>query len=95
MMTAEAYETRYRGYVVRYRPQPMPDGRFLAYVVVGHEIEGLRAQISWTPELEEFRYKTDAALAGLHAGQAWVDAELAKAEPRASIVGRWRDVTAA
>ena len=94
MMLGEAYENRYRGYVVRYRPQPMPDGRFLAYVVVGHEIDGLRAQVSWTPDLDPFRYKTDAALAGQRAGQAWVDAELAKMPARVSIIGRWGDVAA-
>ena len=58
------------------------------------EIDGLRAQVSWTPDLDPFRYKTDAALAGQRAGQAWVDAELAKMPARVSIIGRWGDVAA-
>ena len=79
-MMASAYETTYRGYVLRYRPQPMPDGRFLAYVIVGHEIDGLRAQVSLTPDLDAFRFQPDAALAGMRAGEAWVDATLDRVE---------------
>jgi hypothetical protein len=74
------YEARYRGYVLRYRPQPMPDGRFLAFVIVGRELDGLRAQLAWTPDVDAFRYQPDAALAGMRAGKAWVDATLARGE---------------
>lgn len=71
------FEAPYCGYLLRFRPQPAPDGRFLAYVIVVQAIS-LRAHAALTPDLEPFVHRHDAALAGLRAGEAWVDESLSR-----------------
>jgi two-component system response regulator QseB len=72
--TAETdFEASYREHVLRCRPQPTPDGRFLAYVIIGRDIGIVHTQASVTPDLPSFARREDAACAGLLAGQHWVD----------------------
>jgi two-component system response regulator QseB len=73
-IAAEAeFEATYRDHLLRCRPQPTPDGRFLAYVIIGRDVGIVHTHASVTPDLPSFARREDAAYAGLLAGQRWVD----------------------
>jgi two-component system response regulator QseB len=67
------FETTYRDHLLRCRPQPTPDGRFLAYVIIGCDVGIVHTHASVTPDLPSFAQREDAAYAGLLAGRRWVD----------------------
>jgi hypothetical protein len=69
----DPYIVNYRGYLLKCRPQPTPDERFLAYVIVSQRCRGLHTEAALTPDLPSFARPADAARAGLEAGRRWVD----------------------
>jgi hypothetical protein len=70
---ADEYDFLYAGYLLKCRPQPTPDGRFLAYVIVATHHFGVRAVQALSPDLPSFATPSDAAQHGLRAGKCWVD----------------------
>jgi hypothetical protein len=71
--STEKFESVYRQYVVRYRPQPTPDGRFLAYVIILRRFARMHTEASVMPDLPSFESQADAAGVGLQAGRCWID----------------------
>jgi hypothetical protein len=69
----EASQYLYRGFTLKCRPQPTPDGRFLAYVVVSYDYRGTHTVAAVTPDVPSFVDPTEAVSAGLAAGRQWVD----------------------
>lgn len=69
----DPYVADYRGYLLKYRPQPTPDGRYLAYVIVSQRCRTIHTEAALTPDLPSYAKATDAARAGLAAGRRWVD----------------------
>ncbi len=67
------FETSYRDHLLRCRPQPTPDGRFLAYVIIVRDTGVVHTRASVTPGLPSFERREDAARAGALAGRQWVD----------------------
>lgn len=67
------FEAMYRGHLLRFQPQPTPDGRFLAYVIIARDDGFVHTQASVTPDLPRFVLREEAAHAGRLAGQRWVD----------------------
>lgn len=67
------FETSYRDHLLRCRPQPTPDGRFLAYVIIVRDTGVVHTRASVTPGLPGFERREDAARAGALAGRQWVD----------------------
>jgi hypothetical protein len=70
---ADPYIVDYRGYQLKCRPQPTPDERFMAYVIVSQRCRALHTEAALTPDLPTFARQADAARAGLEAGRRWVD----------------------
>ena len=68
------FEDRYGGFVLSYRPQPTPEGRFLAYVIVSRHFGFVQTCAAVTPDLSSFESVEEAAQAGRYAGRRWVDA---------------------
>jgi hypothetical protein len=69
----DPFESVYRHYVVRYKPQPTPDGRFLAYVIILRSMTRMHTEAALTPDGPSFASQIDAARAGLEAGKRWID----------------------
>jgi hypothetical protein len=67
------FESDYRHYLLRYKPQPTPDGRFLAYVIILRRFTRMHTEASVMPDLPSFESQLDAAQAGLQAGRHWID----------------------
>jgi hypothetical protein len=67
------FERGYREYVLRYRPQPTPGGRYLAYVIVLRNIVYVHTVNAIMPDLASFPTEDEAANAGWAAGVSWVD----------------------
>ncbi len=66
-------EDPYRGYLVKYRPQPTPEGRYLAFAIISCGRETLQTVASVMPDLPSFAIEAEAANAGWVAGMGWVD----------------------
>jgi len=67
------FEDTYGGFVLSYRPQPTPDGRFMAYVIVSCDLGFLQTCAAVTPDVSSFASAPQAAQAGCRAGRQWVD----------------------
>ena len=67
------FEEVYGGFVLSYRPQPTPDGRFMAYVIVSRHLEFVQTCAAVTPDTSSFASTAEAAQVGRFAGRHWVD----------------------
>jgi len=70
---AEPFVGRYADYILKYKPQPTPDGRYLAYAIVSCDLGVIQTIASVTPDLPSFATQDEAAGAGWAAGRKWVD----------------------
>ena len=67
------FEGGYGGYVVKYKPQPTPDGRYLAIGIVCCGLDTLHTLISLTPDLPSFATQAEAATVGWEAATQWIN----------------------
>jgi hypothetical protein len=70
------FEDCYGEYVVRYKPQPTPDGRYLAYAIVSIDLGVVHTLGAVTPDLPSFSTQSEAADQGWGAGTRWIDSTL-------------------
>ena len=67
------FEGGYGGYVVKFKPQPTPDGRFLALAIMLCGLDALHTLAAVTPDLPSFATQAAAASAGWEAATQWID----------------------
>jgi hypothetical protein len=83
------FEGGYGGYVIKYKPQPTPEGRFLAFAIVCFGLDTLHTLASISPDLPSFSTQAAAANAGWEAAARWADShplgEFARADDRALV----------
>jgi len=70
--TSRPFEGGYGGYVVKFMPQPTPDGQFLAFTIVSCGVDALHTLAAVTPDLPSFATQAAAGSAGWEAATEWI-----------------------
>jgi hypothetical protein len=67
------FEGRYRDYLIKFKPQPTPDGRFLALAILSFSFDSVHTLASVAPDVPSFPSEQDAASAAWEAATLWID----------------------
>ena len=68
-----SFEDRYCGHLIKYAPQVLPDGRFMAYAIVLRDFAGHLALTMVLRDLPSYATRSEAADLGRLAARHWID----------------------